>query len=336
MNQDITIRKSLNLGIALLAMVMFVASCKSDTSKKDQSEQVKTTKPAAKIPKVDADTAFHFIERQLSYGVRVPGTDGHKKTMEWISNTMKRYGAAVEIQEFKATFLTKKDIPSYNIIASINPKHTERVILFAHWDSRLIAEKDKDSAKKDLPIMGAIDGASGVAALLEIARQISLQPIDLGVDFVFFDAEDQGSTGEDSWCLGSQYWSKHYTPNGATPKFGILLDLIGAKNASYHKEGISTMYAKDIQDKVWDIAQKMGKGTMFDNGLIGGITDDHYYVNTIAKIPTIDIIQTYPSGMFGAYHHTHDDNIDAVDKANLASVTQVVLAVLYKNSDGTF
>ncbi|MEZ4909971.1 MAG: M28 family peptidase [Saprospiraceae bacterium] len=328
-------RTSLYIWIILIGVSAFLSSCKSDATKKSV-EEVKTIKPAAKIPRVDADTAYYFIKKQLEFGVRVPGTNGHAMAKDWIANTMKSFGASVEIQEFKATFLTKKDIPSYNIIASINPNHKERVILFAHWDSRLIAEKDKDQSKKELPIMGAIDGASGVAALLEIARQITMQPIDLGVDFVFFDAEDQGSTDEDSWCLGSQHWAKNYRPNGPTPKFGILLDLIGAKDATYFKEGISAMYAKNIQDKVWDIAQKMGKANLFQNSEIGGITDDHYYVNTIAKIPTIDIIQTYPSGMFGTYHHTHDDNIDAVDKENLAAVTQVVLAVLYKNSDGTF
>ena len=318
--------------IVLLILTLFVFSCKTDTGKNDRANL-----PAAKIPRIDGDSAYAFIEKQLSFGVRVPGTDGHLQTKDWLVSKMKSYGAEVSVQEFKASFLTKTDVPSYNIIAKINPKEDKRIILFAHWDTRLIAEKDSTESKRDQPILGAVDGASGVAGLLEIARILQSNPINLGVDFVFFDAEDQGDNSgkEDTWCLGSQYWSKSVKDNKNKPEFGILLDLIGAKDATYRMEGISMQVAPDIVKKIWSLAKSMGR-EQFQPYVIGGITDDHYYVSTIAGIPTIDIIETKANGSFGAYHHTHDDNIDAIDKSNLSSVIQVVAAVLYKVSDGSF
>ncbi|MFZ1559957.1 MAG: M28 family peptidase [Saprospiraceae bacterium] len=325
--------------IRYLIIIVFLftgfLACKQDT--KDKSEVSAKTKAKATVHAVNADSAYSFIEKQLSFGVRVPGTDGHLKTRDWIISKMKFYGASVEIQEFKSSFLTKKDVPSYNIIAKINPEIQERIALFAHWDTRLIAEKDADQSKKEKPIAGAVDGASGVAGLLEIARLVKDHPIDLGIDFVFFDVEDQGDdTSNLSWCQGSQFWSKSVANQETKPQFGILLDLIGAKNATYSKEEYSAKMAGSIQKKVWELAAVMGKGNVFINAPIGAITDDHYYVNTIANIPCIDIIETKPSGYFSDYNHTHNDNITAIDKNNLAAVIQVVTAVAYKTSDGSF
>jgi glutaminyl-peptide cyclotransferase len=315
--------------------LLLIAGCKTDSGTKQQTDIVK---PRATVPAVSPDSAFSFIDKQLSFGVRVPGTPGHKATRDWIKVRMEAYGASVELQEFKASFLGKTNVTSWNIIAKINPESTNRVILFAHWDTRLIAEKDKNEPMREKPIQGAVDGASGVAGLLEIARLVFSNPLnDFGVDFVFFDAEDQGNDGAmESWCLGSQYWSASVANQQNKPKYGILLDLIGAKGATYSKEGISTTYAGDLQNKIWDLAAAMGKGNMFINAPIGQITDDHYYVNTIAGIPTVDIIETKPSGYFAAYHHTHDDNIEAIDRENLAAVIQVVTAAIYKMSDNTF
>ena len=320
--------------IIILLFTGFI-SCKQDI--KDKSEAPSKIKAKAKVPPVNADSAFHFIEKQLSFGVRVPGTEGHMKTRDWIIEKMENYGATVEVQAFKSNFLNQKDVPSFNIIAKINPEIKERIALFAHWDTRLIAEKDADQNKKDKPIPGAVDGASGVAGLLEIARLFNENPIDLGIDFVFFDAEDQGDdTSNLTWCLGSQFWAKSVANQKLKPEFGILLDLIGAKNATYSKEEYSARMAGSIQKKVWELAAAMGKGNIFINAPVGPITDDHYYVNTIADIPCIDIIETKPSGHFSDYHHTHSDNITAIDKNNLAAVIQVVTAVAYKTSDGSF
>lgn len=298
----------------------------------------KVKKPRAKIPASNMDSVFAYVDKQLQFGHRIPGTKEHEACKDWLVTKFKDYGATVETQQFKASFFDKVDQQAYNIIASFNPNHQQRVLLAAHWDSRLVAEKDPDNAKKDSPIHGADDGGSGVAALLEIARHINLNPIDLGVDIILFDAEDNGNN-EDSftWCLGSQYWSKNMHTKNYKPEFGILLDMVGAKGATFPKEGHSQTYAKKYHDKVWNLAQLMGYSDLFLNQKFGGINDDHWHVNRIAKIPMIDIINyDLNRNTFDEYHHTHDDNIDVIDKNVLRTVTQVVLATIYKVSDGSF
>jgi len=326
-----------NIGVVILLLVIGLFSCKEDSAKKvNDKTEIQPAKKKAIIPAIQADSAYYFIEKQLSFGTRVPGSEGHKAMKDWLVSTLKSMGLTVVVQEFKADFLGKKGVQSYNIIASLNPDHKQRMIIAAHWDTRLIAEKDSDESMRDKPIMGADDGGSGVAGLLEIARTMILNPIDLGVDFIFFDAEDQGENSiTESWCLGAQYWSKNPHIKGYTADWGILLDLMGAKDAKFHKEGVSMYFAASWMDKVWALAQNMGYGKYFINQKIGDIVDDHFYVNRDAKIPMIDIIHTNPSGNFGHYHHTHKDNIDIIDKNTLKAVIQVVTAAAYKYSDGS-
>ncbi|MEZ4907834.1 MAG: M28 family peptidase [Saprospiraceae bacterium] len=169
--------------------------------------------------------------------------------------------------------------------------------------------------------------------VLELARILNENPIDLSVDFILFDAEDNGddSGAEDTWCLGSQYWSKQAKRDNYRADFGILLDLVGANGARYPKEGISAYFAKDIQNKIWNLAAGMGYNDLFINQDRGYITDDHYYVNTVAGIPMVDIINIpNENGSFGFYHHTHNDNMDIIDVNTLRRTGQVVLAFMYK------
>ena len=198
--------------IILIVISGLLFSCKSDVK-----EAPAVPLPRAVIPRADADSAFSFIAKQLSFGVRVPGSTGHVQTKDWIVAKMKSYGAEVDVQPFKASFLGQKDLQAYNIVAKINPKAKKRVALFAHWDTRLIAEKDGDPKRTEDPILGAVDGASGVAGLLEIARLINSNVINLGVDFVFFDAEDQGLNDDNNWCIGSQKWSVQVAANKEKP-----------------------------------------------------------------------------------------------------------------------
>lgn len=332
--------------IYLFVLATFILiGCKTDPSgsstKSIQTEEVLKA-PTVKIPKSDTDRIFSHVEKQLSFGYRVPGTPEHVACKDWFVEFLTPLADELEVQEFTSSFYGVKDAPSYNVIATFNPRHKKRVLLAAHWDSRIVAEKDKDENMRDKPISGADDGASGVAALLEIATMLKENPIDLGVDIILFDAEDQGTPGgrsnNNTWCYGSQHWSKNKHKKNYTANFGILLDMIGAKTARFGKEGYSMQYAKKWQDKIWTLAQRMGQGNLFVNDSFGGgIMDDHYYVNTVAKIPMVDIINyQIDKNKFGDYHHTHNDDISVISKANLRSVTQLVLAVLYKTSDGSF
>ena len=317
--------------LLMLATIGFTA-CESDTHSGGATQQ----KPVAQVtvPAFNRDSAFAYVKRQVSFGPRNLGSEGHSACKDWILAKLKDFELNVEEQSFTANLYTGESFPATNILASINPSENKRIVLAAHWDTRHIAEKEVDADKRDDPILGADDGASGVAVLLEIARTIQAHPVDLGVDFVFFDAEDHGDNGgqTDTWCLGSQYWSRNL-PASNRPQYGILLDMVGSKGASFPKEAISINFANTVVEKVWSLAQSMGYGHYFVNTKVPSITDDHLFVNQLAGLPMIDIIN-HKGNSFGSYHHTHDDDMDIIDRNTLRVVGQVVLALLYKESVG--
>ena len=228
---------------------------------------------------------------------------------------------------------------STNIIASYRPDLSDRVLLCAHWDSRPWADNDPDEANWKTPVMAANDGASGVAVMLEIARLLSKDTLQLGVDFICFDAEDWGvpqwnedNFDSDSWALGAQYWSTNLHKKGYRARFGILLDMVGGQGAQFYKETMSVQYANHIVEKVWRAAQVVGYGSMFPSQQGTGVTDDHISVNTKAKIPTIDIIPYYPNceqSSFGPTWHTVNDDMEHIDKNTLQAVGQTLIQVLF-------
>lgn len=175
--------------------------------------------------------------------------------------------------------------------------------------------------------------------LLEIARLLNNTPIDKGVDIIFFDAEDYGehanhkSSSDDTWALGSQYWAKNPHIGNYYANYGILLDMVGAENAKFYHEEYSYYFAPGIVRKVWDTAHNIGYSNFFIKQRVGHILDDHYYINTIRNIPTINIIhQNMSSGHnFFEQWHTMDDTIDYIDPETLKAVGQTVTTVLYKD-----
>ena len=314
--------------------------CTADPKPKTPTITLKdSSKKTVSIPKFHRDSAYLFTKKQVDFGPRVPNTKAHTTTKNWYVQKFISYGAEVIEQNFQVRSFQNKLLNSTNVIAQFNPSNSHRVVLAAHWDTRHIGDQDTDEKKQKEAILGADDGASGVGMLIEIARQISLNKIDLGIDIVLFDAEDQGSSGgkETEWCLGSQHWTKNLHTSHK-PKFGILLDMAGSKNARFTKDQVSMNYAPKVMNKVWKIAQERGYGNFFVNEASGPLIDDHKFVNEIANIPMIDIINrpsTTRSG-FGNYWHTHDDNMNIIDKKTLRAVGQTVLAVVYKEAAGVF
>lgn len=330
------------LGLAL-ALALVLTSCGSQETP-EQPDKPTPAPTRLAVPAFDADAAFDHIAKQVSYGPRVPGTDAHAATGAWLVETLTATGARVYEQDFIATTYDGKKLPSKNIIAAINPAATQRVLLCAHWDTRHIADYDPDASRQDEPILGADDGGSGVGVLLEVARLLMADStFTMGVDIVLFDAEDHGAPSSyngayDSWCLGSQHWSKNPHVPGYRANFGILLDMVGSKSPRFTKEGTSMRYAPDVMNKVWDVAASMGYGAFFDPTETSPITDDHLYVNANLGIPTIDIINRdlgTPTN-FGAHWHTHNDNLDIIGKGTLKAVGQVVLEVVYRAQAGRF
>ena len=305
-------------------------SCQTDTEKVPQERK------KVKIPTFAAQGAYDLVEAQVNLGPRCPECPGADKAIDWMSSELKSAGWEVIKQTFDATLYTGKEVRGTNVIGRYNPHVKERVMLCAHWDSRMIA--DKDTTRKEEPIAGANDGASGVGVILQIAKTISENPIPMGVDVVFFDLEDQGKDGssdEYSWGLGSQYWAKNLPDDPYEVKYGILLDMVGAPDAEFPKEYYSMQNAKPVVDKVWKVASILKKGNYFVNRRIGGITDDHKFIMEYARFPVIDIIH-HKDDKFMAAHHTHADDMRVIDKKTLGAVGQVVLSTVYKESNGDF
>lgn len=321
-----------------LAAVVTVSACKS--KKQDQQEESQTAEvKAVTAPLFNADSAYAYVAKQVSFGPRVPNTEAHRRCGDYLIAKLKALGCEITVQEFTATTYDNLKLNARNIIGSINPQATKRIMLASHWDSRPFADQDSTNAGKVKPVMGANDGASGVGIILEMARtiqQATTKPT-VGIDFVLFDAEDWGNSelARDEYggfCLGSQYWATNKHKPGYVAYYGVLLDMVGAKGATFLKEGNSMQYAPTVVNTVWETASKMGYNQYFvDTGQSGpAITDDHLPVNRVAKIPMIDIIHlNVGTGGFFEDWHTTGDGLDNIDRSTLKAVGQVLLQTFY-------
>ena len=291
-----------------------------------------------KVPVFNADSAYFYTEKQVSFGPRVPNTPAHDACGACLAGELRRFGATVVEQQATLHLLDNSPVAIKNIIGSFQPENKSRVLLCAHWDSRPYADRDPNGKNRHTPIDGANDGAGACAVLLEIARQVSITQPAAGLDIIFFDAEDWGEPyfpAEDkhygNWCMGSEYWAKNPHVPDYTARYGILLDMVGAPGALFFKEIFSMQQAPHIVKKVWETAQAAGYDAYFSNRQGGAIEDDHIQVMRHRKIPCIDIIQYDPDSEtgFAAYWHTLDDTMENVDKNTLQAVGQTVLQVLY-------
>jgi glutaminyl-peptide cyclotransferase len=319
---------TLKISLCLCAFVVVISACDNEPkqSKKSEISNSKSQIYKQVSPNFNADSAYYFVKTQVDFGPRVTNSDAHKKCGNWMVQELKKYTDNVIEQKTVITHFDGTKLNVRNIIAEINPKATKRILLCAHWDSRDRA--DKDISDKNKPILGANDGASGVGVLMEIARVLKSHPTTIGVDIVLFDAEDLGNNEPNTYCLGSQYWSANLHHPNYKADFGILLDMVGASNAGFGWEGYSTKFAKPVLENVWGTAHNLNYGKHFGYIQVGGIEDDHVYVNRTG-IPTIDIIDFDANGNFPTHHHTHGDNMSVIDRQTLKEVGQTLLEVIY-------
>ena len=302
--------------------------------------------PAPTRPPFDANRAYAYIERQMAFGPRVPNSKAHNDCAVWLIQQLRENGAKVELQRGQMPDYRGNMQQIYNVIAHFStPEIADRprVLLCAHYDTRPWCDEEPDYADRQYNVPGANDGASGVGVLLEVAYQLGLRMADSAlvtpVDIIFFDCEDSGTprsyTGqerEDTWCLGSQLWATNYSrqPSDVSYQFGIVLDMIGAPDATFPREMYSTQYAANYQQRIWRAAEQLGYGAMFNNQQSYPITDDHYYINYIAGIPCVDIIHYDIRNATGFPHwwHTRDDDMSNISKQTLQAVGEVVMAQL--------
>ena len=327
-----------NLNAWPLLLALLLVACTPDPPET-------TTVPAPALPELppapvfDDDSAYAFVKQQVDFGPRVPGTKAHQACADWMVARLKAAGAEVIEQTGSVTVYTGQKMPLRNIIARWKPDATDRILLLAHYDTRPYA--DKDNVRKNEPIDGANDGGSGVGVLLEIARHLATKEHGPGVDILFTDVEDHGQpsgamsgddNGIDTWALGAQYFAKNPHVPGYKARFGILLDMVGAKDAVFYREAISMQFAPAIVAKVWRTAAALGHGERFvqeTKYFVG--TDDHVPINRDLRIPTVDVIEFHEaSGSFHPSWHTHADNMDVIDRATLNAVGHTVLEVVWR------
>jgi Zn-dependent M28 family amino/carboxypeptidase len=327
----------MNRFIYLFLGSMFFSCCSQKNVTKDV-ESVNGVRKSS-VSSFDADSAYSFVAAQVAFGPRVPNTQAHQACAAYLASELARHGANVYVQEATLTAYNGDKLQAKNIIGTYNPDSKKRILLFAHWDTRPYSDQDADEANHRKPIDGADDGGSGVGVLLEIARQIGAHPVQAGVDIIFFDAEDYGTPEfveeykEHTWCLGSQFWAKNPHVPGYKADFGILLDMVGHKDATFYKEALSMYYAAPVVERVWSAARNLGYGKYFLNVKGGGVTDDHQYVISGRNIPCVDIINLKPDAPhgFGTHWHTQNDTMDNIDKNVLQAVGRTVLEVIYGN-----
>ena len=270
--------------------------------------------------------AFRYLTRQTDFGPRAPGSPGHARCLVFLKNELRRNADRVETQPFIAELANKKHIELTNIVASFNLQATKRILISAHWDSRMRADQDPDKHNWDKPILGANDGASGTAIILELARELRLSRPKIGVDLVLFDGEDVGVTGKpETFSLGSRFFATHL-PDGFRADAGINIDMVGDKELRITRERNSEELAPQVQRLVFETARTLGVA-QFSDSAGEEITDDHLPLNR-AGIPTIDLIDfAYPDES-NKYWHTLADTPDKCSAESLAAVGKVLLSIL--------
>lgn len=318
-----------------LSLLLFACSENKDSDLNQNNSSIHSeVKDRVQAPAFQEDLAYGNIETQVNFGPRVPLSAAHKSCKDWLLEQLIANCDTVYQQNVRVTTGDQKNMPCYNMIGVINPKATKRILLLAHWDTRPWADQEHPESKD--PILGADDGASGVGVLIELSRVLKENPLpnkEVGIDILLVDMEDYGKSewGDDSYALGAQYWAKNPHVDNYKAEAGILLDMVGGKNARFGHEGFSKQYAGYVLKQVWAAAARAGYSSYFVNEESGTITDDHVPINLAKRAPTIDIINLPRNSRTGfvPYWHTQNDNMENIDKNTLKAVGQTLLEYLY-------
>ena len=282
---------------------------------------------ASSPPLFDGEATLELVKYQVDLGPRVPGSDAHRRQLDWMEAFLTPLASVVQRQPLEAyNPFAEETIQGANLVASFYPDKRQRIMLCAHWDTRPVADNENPPSSE--PIDGAVDGAAGTAIMLQMARLLADHEPAYGVDIVLFDVEDLGIGGGDltHFFQGSRHFSQIARKTGYEPWFAVLVDLVGYRNAVYRRESISMQYAPDVVERVWELAKNLGLERFAHTGTVS-VIDDHWVLNREAGIPSINItmgIEDYP------YWHTREDTIDKVTADSLAEVGRVLVALLYR------
>ena len=282
------------------------------------------------IPFFDSNRSMDLLEIQCAFGPRFPGSDGHAQMKEYLEKFLHPLSDSLNIMDEKISHpYERRYITLTNYLARFNLQADYRIMIMAHWDTREFADKDLNPENRSLPILGANDGASGVAILLTLAEILnSLPPLNIGIDLLFVDGEDMGKSGDpDKFGLGTQAFAKHIPE--PRPKFAVCIDMVADHEQHFPMEQFSLQQAPEVVQSIWSLANDLGY-TQFENTIGSAIMDDHYYLYKYAKIPSIDIIDfDYPNANLN-YWHTLQDTPENCSAKSLESVGTVMTHFIYK------
>jgi Zn-dependent M28 family amino/carboxypeptidase len=274
------------------------------------------------VREFDGARAFGYLERQVGFGPRIPGTPAHEQTGDWILAQLQVSADTVIVQAIPHRTTSGTTLPLRNFLARFRPDAVERILFLAHWDTRPHADQSANLAAQRMPVPGASDGASGVAVLLGVADALKANPPTVGVDLLFVDGEDYGDFADSNDVLIGSRWFAAHQPAGYPPLFAVLFDMVGDKNLDIYVEGNSQAGAPEVVDRVWRTANELGYSNTFVRQVKHTLIDDHVSLQR-GGIHAVDVVDfDYP------YWHTTEDTIDKVSASSLQIVGDVAIALV--------
>jgi len=300
----------------ILFLFLFLVSCNT------------ASKKSIYIPDFNSNTAFTYLEKQCEFGPRNPGSVGHVDFSNYLTDFLNDLPGKLTIQEFSYIEpVTDMKREGKNFIIQFNEKAEYRLLLGAHWDTRSFSDQDESIDNQRLPVLGANDGASGTAVLMELCSIFSLHNPEIGIDVVFFDAEDGGIAGEpETFALGAKFFAENLPIT--KPDFAIIIDMVGDKNLTIPIERLSYNIAPDKVKEIWSLAEDLSLSA-FKKTIESEIYDDHVPLWEIAQIPAIDIIDFKYPNMFYNYWHTQLDTPENCSPQSLGQVGDLLVNYVY-------
>ena len=283
------------------------------------------------IPSFNSYRAMDLLNKQCSFGPRYPGSPGHRAMKEFLYKFLQPISDSLYIMDEKIKHpYQNKTMELTNYLARFNLNAEYRILMMAHWDTREFADKDLNKKNRELPILGANDGASGVAVLLTLAEILKKLPLlNIGIDILFVDGEDQGKAGDpDNFGLGTKLFSNKIPD--PRPQYAICIDMVADQEQRFPIEHFSLQQAPQLVDEIWKLANQLGY-SQFENRIGHAVMDDHYYLYKYSKIPAIVIIDfDYPNEHIN-YWHTIQDIPENCSRESLDVVGTVITHFIYNN-----
>lgn len=278
------------------------------------------------VREFDGAKALTYVQKQVSFGPRVPNTPAHKAAGDWLAAELAARADTVIVQAWRHRTAKKATLDLRNFFARFRPEAAERVLFVAHWDTRPVADRDANLGRQRLPIDGANDGASGVAVLLGVADALKARAPSIGVDLLFVDGEDFGDFSDSTESLIGAWHFAANLPAGYQPLFAVLMDMVGDKDLQIYYEGNSQSFAPEVVQRVWQTAERLGYGRTFIHGVRHTLIDDHVPLQR-AGIHAIDLID-FDYGPNNVWWHSGEDTLDKISAESLAIVGNVAIALV--------